>query len=136
VPPQLDHSVNVRGRDYAEIGKATDEIVAWMKTQKGYVDIDTSYRGGKPELTVNIDRDRAADLGVPVASIAMTVRNLMANDKISELTVDGDRYDVRMKLDEKFRQHPEDLASVRFVPVPASWSYVERGQHRARHGSG
>jgi len=108
---------NVRGRDYADISKATDEIIAWMKTQKGYVDIDTSYRGGKPELAINIDRDRAADLGVPVASIATTVRNLMANDKISELTVDGDRYDVRMKLDESFRKRAEDLASVKIRSV-------------------
>jgi HAE1 family hydrophobic/amphiphilic exporter-1 len=104
---------NVRGRDYTEISKATDELIAWMKTNPGFVDIDTSYRGGKPEVSIQIDRDRAADLGVPMSSIALTVRNLMANDKISELTSDGLRHDVRMKLDESFRQRPEDLASIK-----------------------
>jgi len=108
---------NVRGRDYAEISKATDDLIAWMKSQEGFVDLDTSYRGGKPEMVVQIDRDRAADLGVPVATIATTIRSLMANDKISELTVDGERHDVRMKLDESFRQRPDDLAAVKVRSV-------------------
>ncbi|HEY5284472.1 MAG TPA: efflux RND transporter permease subunit, partial [Polyangia bacterium] len=76
---------NVRGKNYADISKATDEIIKTLgeqeavvdgKKQKGYVDLDTSYRGGKPELAINIDRDRAADLGVPMAVIAMTMRSL------------------------------------------------------------
>jgi HAE1 family hydrophobic/amphiphilic exporter-1 len=100
---------NVRGRDYTEISKATDELVAWMKTQPGFVDVDVSYRGGKPEVAINIDRDRAADLGVPVAAIASTVRSLMANDKVTEITADGQRWDVRLKLDEVFRQKAADL---------------------------
>jgi HAE1 family hydrophobic/amphiphilic exporter-1 len=100
---------NVRGRDYAEISKSTDELVAWMKSQPGFVDVDVSFRGGKPEVAINIDRDRAADLGVPVAAIASTVRSLMANDKVTEITADGQRWDVRLKLDEVFRQKAADL---------------------------
>jgi hydrophobic/amphiphilic exporter-1 (mainly G- bacteria), HAE1 family len=113
---------NVRGKNYAEISKATDEILKSLreqevlvggKKQKGYVDLDTSYRGGKPELAINIDRDRAADLGVPMAVIAMTMRSLMADDKVSEMTADGQRYDIRMKLDESFRQKAQDLMALK-----------------------
>jgi HAE1 family hydrophobic/amphiphilic exporter-1 len=113
---------NVRGKYYADISKATDEIIKSLqaeevvvdtKKQKAYVDLDTSYRGGKPELAVNIDRDRAADLGVPMAVIAMTLRSLMADDKVSEMTADGQRYDIRMKLDEKFRQNARDLMALK-----------------------
>jgi HAE1 family hydrophobic/amphiphilic exporter-1 len=100
---------NVRGRDYAELSKATDELMTWLKSQPGYVDVDVSYRGGKPEVAINIDRDRAADLGVPIASIASTVRSMMAGDKVSEISTEGQRYDVRLKLDEAFRQKAEDL---------------------------
>jgi HAE1 family hydrophobic/amphiphilic exporter-1 len=100
---------NVRGRDYAEINKTVEEMVEWMKGKGGYVDVDSSYRGGKPEVAINIDRDRAADLGVPIASIASTVRTMMAGDKVGEISTDGQRYDVRMRLDEVFRQRAEDL---------------------------
>ena len=113
---------NVRGKNYAEISKATDEILKSLgnqealvggKKQKAYVDLDVSYRGGKPELAINIDRDRAADLGVPMAVIAMTMRSLMADDKVSEMTADGQRYDIRMKLDESFRQKAQDLMALK-----------------------
>jgi HAE1 family hydrophobic/amphiphilic exporter-1 len=113
---------NVRGKKYEEISKATDEIIKSLgeqkvvvdgKTQAGYVDLDTSYRGGKPELAINIDRDRAADLGVPMAVIAMTMRSLMADDKVSEMTADGQRYDIRMKLDESFRKKAQDLMALK-----------------------
>jgi HAE1 family hydrophobic/amphiphilic exporter-1 len=100
---------NVRGRNYDDISKATDELTTWMKTQPGYVDVDVSYRGGKPEVAINIDRDRAADLGVPIASIASTVRSMMAGDKVSEISSDGQRWDVRLRLDEVFRQKADDL---------------------------
>jgi hydrophobic/amphiphilic exporter-1 (mainly G- bacteria), HAE1 family len=100
---------NVRGRDYAELSKATDELMTWLKSQPGYVDVDVSYRGGKPEVAINIDRDRAADLSVPIASIASTVRSMMAGDKVSEISTEGQRYDVRLKLDEVFRQKADDL---------------------------
>jgi len=113
---------NVRGKDYTEISKATDEIIKSLgeqevlvdgKKQKAYVDLDVSYRGGKPELAINIDRDRAADLGVPMAVIAMTMRSLMADDKVSEMTADGQRYDIRMKLDEIFRKKAQDLMALK-----------------------
>lgn len=113
---------NVRGKNYVEISKATDEIIKSLreeevvangKKQKAYVDLDVSYRGGKPELAINIDRDRAADLGVPMAVIAMTMRSLMADDKVSDMTADGQRYDVRMKLDESFRRKAQDLMALK-----------------------
>ena len=113
---------NVRGKDYADISKATDQIIKSLQAEEvivkgdkknGYVDIDTSYRGGKPEIGINIDRDRAADLGVPMAVIAMTMRSLMADDNVSEMTAEGERYDVRMKLDEKFRQKAQDLLALK-----------------------
>ena len=122
---------NVRGKDYGEISKATDEILKILsqkevvvegKKRSPYVDLDVSFRGGKPELAVNIDRDRAADLGVPMAAIAMTMRSLMADDKVSEMTADGQRYDIRMKLDAVFRQRDKTCSRSRCDRPAASWS--------------
>jgi hydrophobic/amphiphilic exporter-1 (mainly G- bacteria), HAE1 family len=104
---------SLMGADYDELNRVADELVTTLKGSEGYADVDTSYRGGKPELAVRIDRDRAADLNVPVASIAMTLRNLVAGDKATELATDGDRFDVRVKLDEDFRKSPEDLLGLK-----------------------
>jgi HAE1 family hydrophobic/amphiphilic exporter-1 len=82
----------------AEIEKAAQQMVAELKKHKGIVDLDLSYRGGKPELSFDIDRDRAAELGVPVAAIATTLRALVAGDKVTELKQGMDLYDVTVQL--------------------------------------
>jgi len=95
----------VRGSDMGELVRATDALKDELAKIKGMVDLDTTYRGGKPEIAVHIDRDRAADLGVPVASIATTLRYLMAGDAVSQLKDGVDLYDitVRMSADERAR---------------------------------
>ncbi len=101
------------GPDYDQLNRSAGELIAYLKAQGGYVDIDTSYRGGKPELALRIDRDRAADLGVPLASIGMTVRNLVAGDKATEIATDGDRFDVQVRLDAGYRRGPADLLGLK-----------------------
>ncbi|PID38901.1 MAG: acriflavin resistance protein [Proteobacteria bacterium] len=104
---------NIRGNDYEELNRAAAKVLAEMKRRGGYVDLDSSYRGGKPELRVDIDRDRAADLGVPVQIIAATLRAFIAGDKVTEIATAGDRYDVRVRLPEAARRRPESITSLR-----------------------
>lgn len=104
---------NLRGNDYDELNRLAAALMERMRAAGGYVDLDTTYRGGKPEVDVSVDRTRAADLGVPVAVVAQTVRALLAGDKISEVETGGERYDVRLKLDEPFRSDPADLLSLK-----------------------
>jgi HAE1 family hydrophobic/amphiphilic exporter-1 len=89
---------NIRGQDMGEIEKASADLMAELKKTPGMVDLDQSYRGGKPELSFDIDRDRAAELGVPVAAIATTLRALVAGDKVTELKEGLDLYDVTVQL--------------------------------------
>jgi hydrophobic/amphiphilic exporter-1 (mainly G- bacteria), HAE1 family len=106
---------NIRGRDMAEISKAADTLLAELGKIPGFVDLDKSYRSGKPELAVEIDRDRAADLGIPVASIAMTLRSLIAGDKITDFKEkDGlELYDVKIQIPDQAKAGFEGLANIK-----------------------
>ena len=104
---------NIRGENYAEMQKAALALVAELRKMGGYVDLDTTYRGGKPEVRVDIDRDRAADLGVPIQAIAATLRAFVAGDKVNELTTDGGRFDVRVRLPEAARRDIKNVISLR-----------------------
>ena len=104
---------NLQGRDYEELNRAALKLVAALKQKAGFVDLDTSYRGGKPEYAINIDRDRAADQGVPVALLGTTVRSLLAGDKVGEVLADGERHDIRLRLDEGFRKSRTDLLALK-----------------------
>ncbi len=90
--------LNLRGRNMDELLKASDALMAELRKTRGFVDVDSSYRSGKPQLEVSPDRTAAAALGVPVAAIARTVRALVSRDKITDFKEDADLYDVRMTL--------------------------------------
>jgi HAE1 family hydrophobic/amphiphilic exporter-1 len=103
---------NIRGTDMAELEKSARALIAELAKVKGMVDLDQSYRGGKPELSFDIDRDRAAELGVPVAAIATTLRALVAGDKVTELKEGLDLYDVTVQLPERERRGLATLANM------------------------
>jgi len=110
---QTDIQYNLQGSDYEELNRAAQELVAALRRKGGFVDLDTSYRGGKPEYAIDIDRDRAADQGVPVALLGTTVRSLLAGDKVGEVFADGERHDIRLRLDGEFRNSREDLLALK-----------------------
>ena len=102
---------NLRGSNYDELNDAADKVIAKLKEVGGYVDLDKTYRGGKPEMQVSIDRDAAADLGIPIALIAMTVRTMFEGQKATELSMGGESFDVNVKLADQYRQSSGALKS-------------------------
>ena len=102
----------IQGQSLKQMEQVAEKMMAEMRKVKGLVDIDSSFEGGKPELSITVDRNRAAALGVPVASIAMTIRSLMGGDKASQLRQEGDLYDVRIGLQPSDRKSPQDLAGL------------------------
>lgn len=108
---------NIRGRDLEELRTAADALIAKLSEIDGFVDLDSTHRAGKPELVVEIDRDRAADRGVPVAAIATTIRALLAGDKITELKDGLDIYDVTLELPPGDKSAFADLANLQVRSV-------------------
>ncbi|MGH8639492.1 MAG: efflux RND transporter permease subunit, partial [Burkholderiales bacterium] len=86
----------LQGPVLAQLEKYSDQVKAKLAQTPGVTDIDSSYEPGKPELRVQVNRDKAADLGVNVASIANALRILVGGDDQVTTFRDGDdRYDVQ-----------------------------------------
>jgi HAE1 family hydrophobic/amphiphilic exporter-1 len=94
---------SLRGNDLAVLETAARKITDELARRKGFADIDISYRSGKPQLDVQVDRTRAADLGVMAMQVASTVRTLVAGAVATEFEAHGDRYDVRVQLPDALR---------------------------------
>jgi HAE1 family hydrophobic/amphiphilic exporter-1 len=107
----------VRGSDMEQLVTATDALKKELGKIKGFVDLDTTYRGGKPELAVELDRESAASLGVPVASVATTIRALMAGDPVSEIKDGINVYDITVQLPEAQQAQVETLGSLQVRSV-------------------
>ncbi len=109
---QVPIQYSVRGLDLSAVQTYTKQIAAEFSKLPGIVDVDTSLELGKPELKVYIDRDKAADLGVDVATVATAINLLMSGE--TEVTkykdeTRGKRYDLRIRLNPEERRDPDDL---------------------------
>ncbi|HNX69321.1 MAG TPA: efflux RND transporter permease subunit [Candidatus Omnitrophota bacterium] len=99
----------VRGPDWEKLGELSGKIMDEMKASKMMTDIDTDYLLGMPELQIHPDRQKAADRGVSILSIANTINAMVGGVRIGKFTSNGKRYDIRVRLTEKDRSSPKDL---------------------------
>ena len=105
---QVPIQYSIRGQDLDALQKYAKQITTEFARLPGIVDVDTSLEVGKPEFKVYIDRDKAADLGVDVATVAEAINLLIGGELDIARYKDekkGKRYDVRVRL------NPEDRAS-------------------------
>src|SRR6185436_8844237 len=125
--------LNLRAKNMDELVKVSEALQAELRKTKGFVDVDSSYRAGKPQIEVTPDRAAATELGVPVATIARTVRALVSRDKITDYKEDADLYDVRLTLADPVQRDFPALANLmvrsstgELVPL-SSLVHLERG---------
>ncbi len=104
---------SIRGSNLDEVVAAADALKAELAASGSFVDIDSTYRGGKPEVGIEVDRTKAADLGVPVAAIARTIRALVAGDPVTNLKDGTNVYDVIVQLPEAERARLETLTNLK-----------------------
>ena len=103
---------SIRGRNLKELETYSREVTNQFSRLPGIVDVDTSLESGKPENRILIDRNKAADLGVDIGSVAEVINILIGGEvdvtKFKDETR-GRRYDVRARLWAEGRTNPEDI---------------------------
>ncbi|MCB9656670.1 MAG: efflux RND transporter permease subunit [Sandaracinaceae bacterium] len=95
--------LNLRGGDLSALQAAGNRIAARLREIPGYVDVDTSFREGKPELRVDVRRAVIDDLGISADTVAATARTLFAGTVATQLADGDERIDVRVRLPEENR---------------------------------
>ena len=114
---QADVMYSIQGPDLDQLAKYSNALLEQLRKTPGTVDIDSSLRTGTPEVRLDIDRARAADLGVSVADIEQALNTLVAGQTASQFDAGEDQYDVVVRAQEQFRGSPEGLAK---MTVPSS----------------
>ncbi|HPM37414.1 MAG TPA: efflux RND transporter permease subunit [candidate division Zixibacteria bacterium] len=104
--------ISVQGPEHDEVVRLARRLQAYFYDVPGVVDVDNTLVEGKPEIAVTYDRRLASDLGISLQDIPMTVRWLVEGDVVTRFKEGDEEYDVRMRLDERFRQSTENLGSI------------------------
>ncbi len=116
---------SLRGTDLDQLADFAEAIMVRMEEIPSFVDLDTNYELGKPEIGVRVNRDRAADLGVSMAGIATTIRALVGGEDVTTFQSGGQEYDVRVRLQADDRDEPGDIE--RLMVVSRTGQPVELG---------
>jgi HAE1 family hydrophobic/amphiphilic exporter-1 len=102
----------VQGPDLDQLQSYVGELLDKLRTVPGLVDVNSNFTEGFPELRVDVDRIRAADLGVSIDSMAANLRTLVGGEEVSTLKQGGEQYEVQLRLDEQFRNDPAKLGNL------------------------
>ncbi len=108
---------NVEGPDLAVLERLASQVRDIMASTPGIVDIDSTSEPGKPEVQVHINRAKAADLGVAVSDIALSLRTMVKGDTVTTFKDGLDLYDVRLRLQEGDRS---DAQALGLLMVPSA----------------
>ena len=96
------------GPEYAEIARWRDVMIEKMEANPGFFSVDSDYKETRPQMRVQIDRQRAADLGVSVQDIGRALETMMGSRRVTTFVQDGEEYDVIMQAGRDGRAAPAD----------------------------
>jgi HAE1 family hydrophobic/amphiphilic exporter-1 len=87
----------INGPDLRALEAYANAVAEAARKEEGVVDVDTSLNVGKPELSVHLDRLKAADLGVQIADAAEALRLLVGGDQVTTYNEGGEQYEVHVR---------------------------------------
>ena len=94
---------------YQNLSRVVRQFQDEMAKVPGFVQVDTDLRLNKPEIRLDVDRERAADMGVGVDAIARTVETMLGGRVVTRYKRDGEQYDVVVQTVSANRTTPDDI---------------------------
>src|SRR5262249_37234696 len=118
-----DVQFSIVGPDLETLARFAEQLTTRMRATRDMVGGDSSLGFGRPELRVDIDRQRAADLGVNAQEIAQAINVFVGGQKISTFSVGTTEYNVTLRAQQQYRTNIEGIeqvpvGSTRNGPVP------------------
>lgn len=102
----------IGGPDYKELVRWRDIMLEKAKTYPGITDIDYDYKETTPQLHVEVDRERANELGIQAKVIGTTLETMLGSKKVTTFLDRGQEYDVVLQADRFSRATPKDLSNI------------------------
>ncbi|MBN2279450.1 MAG: efflux RND transporter permease subunit [Candidatus Marinimicrobia bacterium] len=105
----------LKGNDLDKLQVYEGQIFAAISSIPGLVNLNTSSRAGKPEITLTPDRRAIADAGLNVQTIAFTLRAAMEGLVATQYKMDGNEYDVKIMMTDQSVDTPEKIENITIV---------------------
>jgi len=104
--------VIITSDSYQNLSQAVRAFQDELAKNPGFVQVDTDLRLNKPEIKMEVDRERAADMGVGVDVIARAVETVLGGRKVTRYKREGEQYDVIVQTTPTGRDTPDDIEKI------------------------
>ena len=104
--------VIITSESYQSLSQTVRAFQDELAKNPGFLQVDTDLRLNKPEFRMEVDRERAADLGVGVDTIARSVETILGGRNVTRYKREGEQYDVVVQTLASGRDAPEDIEKI------------------------
>ncbi|MEX0808426.1 MAG: efflux RND transporter permease subunit [Dongiaceae bacterium] len=99
-------------RTYEELQAIVDRVIERARENPGLINLDSDLRLNKPEIRVEVGRDKAADIGVDVVAIGRTLETMLGGRNVTRFERAGEEYEVIVQVEGFDRAVPRDIAPI------------------------
>ncbi|NWG46196.1 MAG: efflux RND transporter permease subunit [Alphaproteobacteria bacterium] len=126
----------IGGGTYDELAQWRDYVLERAAENPGLIGVRSDYWETQPQMDVQIDRERAADLGVSIEDIHRTLQTMLGGRRVTTFVLDGEERPVMVQLRPEDRAQPNDLANINvradrtgaIVPLSSLVTLTESGK--------
>jgi len=97
---------------YQKLDEYVDLLLAEAEKYPGLINLDSDLRLDKPQIEVEVDRERVADTGAGVLTVGRTLETLLGGRQVTRFTQNGEQYDVIVQVAPADRRTPGDLDAI------------------------
>lgn len=100
------------GRSYEELSQWRDVLIERAEQSGLFIRPQSDFQETTPSLTINVDKVRAADLGISIQAIGRTLQAMMSERAVTTFADLGEEYDVILQAEKSQRATPDDLSNI------------------------
>ena len=97
---------------YEELEQFVNRMMQEIRQNPGFVNPDTNLKLQKPQLDIEVNRDKVVDAGIDVATVGRTLETLLGGRRVTRYEQGGKQYDVIVQVADEERQTPDDISNI------------------------
>lgn len=97
---------------YEDLEKYVNAMMNDIRQNPGFVNPDTNLKLQKPQLDIEVNRDKVVDAGIDVSTVGRTLETLLGGRQVTRYEQGGKQYDVIVQVDASERRTPDDISNI------------------------
>jgi multidrug efflux pump len=120
LPAPLGQSVRAKpvemviltSQPYEQLQAMSEAVIDKIAGEPSLINVESDLKLNKPQIRVTVDRDKAADIGVPIETLGRTLETLLGGRQVTRFKREGKQYDVIVQVSDIDRTNPDDLRRI------------------------